>query len=76
MNITDTEILDWLEKNMNRILVCRGSFGVLRFKWSTRDDTGLYNYHPEKFLTLREAAAAAIAHDQGKEARSAAGGIL
>lgn len=64
MNIDDTEILDWLEKNMNRILVTRGSFGVLRFKWSTRDDTGLYVYHPEKFLSLREAAVSAIAHDR------------
>lgn len=60
---TDTEIVDWLEKNSHRLIMHRRHYGKINFQWAIRDDTGEYHWqdaHP----TLRETVSAAIAHDQ------------
>ena len=63
---TDSEIVDWLEKNSHRLLMMRGKMGVMKFRWGLRDDTGQYHWQ-EGHATLREAVAAAIAHDNNKK---------
>lgn len=64
MMTTDTEIVDWLTKNLHRLLVSRGRMGVLRFSWGTRDDKGQYHWRTERYETLREAVSAAIGEEQ------------
>jgi hypothetical protein len=60
---TDTEIVDWMEKNAHRLMMHRGRYGVIRFSWAIRSDTGQYHWHDDR-PTLRQAVSEAIAHDQ------------
>jgi hypothetical protein len=66
MMTTDTEIVDWLEKNANRILVTQVKLGKFRFSWGTRDEGGAYHFRPERYDSLREMVTAAIGEEAKK----------
>jgi hypothetical protein len=60
---TDTEILDWLEKNSHRLIMHRGQRGKIKFTWAIRDENAQYHWQ-DTHATLRETVSAAIEHDQ------------
>lgn len=66
---TDTEIVDWLEKNSHRLMMHRAGrpFGEIKFAWAIRDDTGQYHWQ-KHHSDLREVVSEAIAHDNKPKA--------
>jgi hypothetical protein len=60
--MSDTEVVDWLEKYAWRIDVYRDEHGRTEFSYGYRDDKGKYHWE-HGVPNLREAVSAAGAYD-------------